>query len=481
LDLRALIAGVLESPLALLHDASGEPLTPDELRRAFAAMSAALSRPGGPRGPVGLRLARGPRSVLWALACMDAGRAFAPLGRDWPAARVSRALEVAGAVELVDDSRGGRLEAVPGARAAELPPGTLYVMFTSGSSGAPKGVLVGRAAFEAFLAAFEGRLARVGPDARALMVSELTFDMWLDDLALLLLRRCRVFVSRAGGDPFRLAEELSRLRITTVHAVPQAYALLLRAPVLSRADLSALDCARVSGSRLAPQLYRELRRCLPGAELQHGYGPTECTVYVMQRLLADDEGEDVADGAVTVGPPLAGTRARLAGPDGKELPGAGARGELWLAGPQLMSGYAGGPAAAASRFAERDGRRWYRTGDRAERDARGFYALRGRLDDALKRRGVLVSLSGLDACLQLLPGVRDSVTIAVPDPDTEHRLLSCVIAAPGAREDALMRALGEQLPADQLPDRLVLLDAFPLGETGKPDEAALARRFGSAP
>lgn len=317
-----------------------------------------------------------------------------------------------------------------------------YVIFTSGSSGAPKGVVVTHAGLPSMLAA-QVEAFDLRPGDRALWVLSPSFDASVSDVFTALTAGATLFVSRART-PEAVLSALHRHAITHVDLPPSLLPHLDpdRAPASLRAVV-------IGGEVCAEDA---VRRWAARVRLVNVYGPTEATVCTSLGVCVPDRSH-----GARIGRPLPGVDYHLV------------EGELWIGGPQVARGYLGdGPH---ERFTSLEGARVYRTGDRVERLPDGEYVFLGRIDRQLKLRGRLVAPEEIEAALTEHPEVRAAAV--------QKRRLGARDALVGffegeASADALRAHLAERLPSWMVPAWLERVVALPRGATGKIDLAALA-------
>ena len=491
-----------------------------ELRAQASQLAHLLRAQGvGPDVPVGLLLDRSIEAMVGFWGILLAGGAVVPLSLDAPAARIARQVATAGVRALVTSA--AQLDRVPAgvatialdrdaaqlAAAAETPPTDTaltpehraYILFTSGSTGEPKGVVVTHANAVHYARAISRVFAGIAPDApgdgfAALdgwhfgLISTLAADLGHTSLwpALLAGGTLHVLGRAEATEPVRFAaytsvHPLDVLKLTPGH---------LRALVGDRtgAELSVVLPRRwtvLGGEALSIAFARRLLDAGAGHVLNH-YGPTETTVGALTfQVTPSSLDAAAAQGARTVplGRPLAGGRAFVADAHGQDLP-IGIPGELLLGGPGVAVGYVGQPERTTERFVEHDGVRVYRTGDRVRWLADGALEFLGRADDQVKVRGFRVELDEIAARLRAHPAVAEAVVVlhGAADDDDTPTLVGYVVARQGGyaashAERPTAESLGEwvaaELPPYMVPGAIVLLDALPRTANGKLDRAAL--------
>ncbi|MGI3199596.1 condensation domain-containing protein [Streptomyces sp. GLT-R25] len=239
-----------------------------------------------------------------------------------------------------------------------------------------------------------------------------------------------------------------------------------------RPDLSALRWVHVGGEALpAAHVRRWFDLFGTGTRIANLYGPTEATINATCHVIDVRPDDDVQ--LLPIGRPVAGTELEVVGPDGTPC-GPGGFGELLIAGVGLTPGYLGEPDLTARAFAVRDGRRWYRSGDRVRRGEGGTLEFLGRVDDQVKIRGNRVEPGEVEAALQTHPGIARAAVTAY-----EGRLLAFVTVRPGSgRPDTrdVRGHLSDIVPPYMIPARITVVDALPLTGTGKVDRRALSDR-----
>ncbi|MFF5718383.1 amino acid adenylation domain-containing protein [Streptomyces buecherae] len=507
----------------------------------------------GPEAVVGVLLPRSPELVTSLLAVAWAGAAYLPLHPSWPAERCRAVLAAAGAIAVVtaaDDARAteaaGALPVLPPPPAGPAPgaagaprqppapahPGQLaYVMYTSGSTGVPKGVAVEQAAVLALAAdaRWDGAAHRA-----VLLHSPHSFDAATYELWVPLLRGGEVVVAPDGdADPAAWRSLLPASGATALWLTAGLFALLAHeAPEAFR----GLREVWTGGDVVSPAAVRAVRAAAPHLRIVNGYGPTETTTFATSsQLTTGHAGRDEqpataepataepataepataepattdpatveADAPLPIGTPLDGMSASVLDGALRPVPD-GVPGELYLGGAGLARGYVGQPGLTAERFvadpAGPPGARLYRTGDVVRVRADGRLDFVGRADDQVKLRGYRVEPGETEAALRALPEVAHATVVArtdlpggpalvayaVPAPAPAGQPPAAAGAAPAGDGDALGRALRERLartlPEYLVPAAVVCLERLPLTANGKLDRAALPapRRATAAP
>ena len=436
----------------------------------------------GPETVVGLAMERTARVVVALLAVLKAGGAYLPLDPALPDERLRLLLERTGAPVLVTDvervaalAPAGvavvRADADAGDHPATAPgvavdaANLAYVLFTSGSTGEPKGVAVPHGALSGYVGGVTARLELEGGMSFA-TVSTFAADLGNTAVfpALATGGTLHVIPAEATTDPAAFAAYAAEWPIDVLKAVPSHLAALLEgsAGVLPRRRLV------LGGERLTPALVERVRSASPGTRVFNHYGPTETTVGVCTHAVTGE------GATLPIGRPLAGCRLYVLDGRGSPVP-AGAAGELYVGGAQVARGYLGRPAETAARFvpdpyAGTAGARMYRTGDRVRHLADGSLEFMGRVDDQVKIRGFRVEPGEVEASLRSHPAVQDAAVVARADAAGTAQLVAYLV--PSAEEAGTVRRLlemereeGSTLPdTHDLPDGTTVFHLNP-GET----------------
>jgi amino acid adenylation domain-containing protein len=404
-------------------------------------------------------------TVVALLGVAMAGAAYVPVDPDYPEARIAYVVQDSGAaLVLTDADLDHVLDAAGDTGLAPLPvqrprpADTAYVLYTSGSTGNPKGVVVPHRALVNFLLAMRSLVGST-PQDRWLALTSLSFDISALELYLPLVTGGRVVVadsvtSRDGGTLARLIRDEG---VSHVQATPSGWRVLLTG------DFPQVT-ALTGGEPLPPRLAAELRPRV--SRLVNVYGPTETTVWSTAWEVPQHPRR------ITVGRPIANTTVHVVDPHGAPQP-IGVPGELLIGGAGVADGYLGRPELTAERFIDLAGERVYRTGDVVRRLPDGTLEFFGRSDDQVKLRGHRIELGEIAAALETRPDVRQAV-VAVRD----ENLVAFYVTGGEAEahsSEPLREHLAGLLPGSMVPARYVRLDALPLTPNGKVDRKALPR------
>ncbi|QOW18806.1 amino acid adenylation domain-containing protein [Lysobacter ciconiae] len=461
-------------------------------RRAHALAQRMRGEGVSPGDVVAVATPRSAASVVALLAVLKCGAAYLPLDPGQPPERRAFMLRDAGASVVLVGEGGDSgwpatvqpIAAVPcgpgepatGDREIAAAPAIdgdslAYVMYTSGSTGQPKGVEIRHRSIIHLVCDVD--YIELGPDTRMLHAAPLGFDASTLELWGPLLNGGRVVVhDEATPTGAGLA------RCIATHGVTTAWltAALFNAVVdEDPAYLAGLRELFTGGEALSVPHVRRMLAGAPRTRLHNGYGPTECTTFTCTWPIPHDFPASAA--RVPIGRPIGTTRVLVLDSSGEPV-ADGVTGELHVGGQGVARGYLGQPGLTAERFVpdrfSGGGGRLYRTGDLVRLRADGALEFMGRMDDQLKIRGYRIEPAEIEAVLSALPSIRASCVAPLADKAGRQRLVAyCVAEGDRYREPDLRAALAAKLPEYMLPARYVRVDALPVTANGKLDRRAL--------
>lgn len=344
-----------------------------------------------------------------------------------------------------------------------------YILYTSGSTGQPKGVTLSHANAFAFIDWCETHLA-CSDDDRFASHAPFHFDLSVFDLYV----SCRhaaplVLISEAlGKDPARLGEFLTIRRIDVWYSAPSILALLADSGGLERIGRRAPRLVLFAGEVFPITSLRRLRNLWPGSTLWNLYGPTEtnvCTAFRIPDHIPTDRAE-----AFPIGEVCDPHQARVVDEAGVDVP-PGAVGELLISGPGVMQGYFGRPELTELAFLpDTSGHRWYRTGDLVADEGGGVYRFHGRRDRMVKKRGYRIELGEVESALYRHDGVDRAAVVAKAD-ESGVSIAAFIALKPHCKGSiiAMKRHCTTYLPHYMIPDSITFLTALPTTSTDKVD------------
>ncbi len=497
---------VAEHPDAPAASFRGERLSYRDLDLRAARLAGSLARAGaGPEVVVGLLAERGLDFLAALLAILRTGGVYLPLDPDHPPERLAQVLAKSGAplVLLAERQRlkleevlallppggeiptllpiEGLLEATPPPAAKPSLSGLAYTLFTSGSTGVPKGAMVEPSGLQNHLWAKIETLGMTAADVLAQNASQ-SFDIsvWQMLAALAVGGRVHVIADEVALDAARLLKETAAEGVTVLEVVPSLLAVLLDAAVRRSGgppELPELRWLVPTGEALPPELCRRWLDLYPHVPMLNAYGPTECSDDVTHHPILMPPGAERS--TIPIGRPIPYAEIYIADRDLALLP-VGLPGELCVGGVPVGRGYLREPAKTAEAFVPdswsgRPGARIYRTGDLARFTEDGASEFLGRIDHQVKIRGFRIELGEIESVLAEFPGVREVVLLAREDHPTDRRLVAYYVPEPewGPTTAQLRGYVQAKLPEYMVPAAFVALQAMPLTANGKVDRRAL--------
>ena len=408
--------------------------------------------PTHPEGLIGRMLDEAnPRLVLTSSALMDLCRARPRLCLDQESGLFAHLSRVAPPIE---PSLGD----------------TAYLLYTSGTTGMPKGVAATQGNLVQYIQSAAQRYGFTAAD-RFISLARYTFSISLWELLsplccgghLRLLDRDEVL------SPIRLARALRD--VTVLHAGPSLLGSLFRhlsALAPAQRAFPAMRHASSGGDMVTPAVMEEMKAVFPNAELFVIYGCSEIscmgTTYRIER--------DVGQNRTYVGKPFPNVTLRVLDAQRNSVP-FGVVGEICFAGDGIVRGYWNRPELTAEKFVEIEGKRFYRTGDMGRLQGDGQLEFLGRRDYQIQLRGIRIELAGIETMVQQLGLADQCAVVARPGADGEARLIAFVVKPRNDRIATFRRALAKELPDYMLPHQVVVLESMPLTVNGKLDRNAL--------
>jgi amino acid adenylation domain-containing protein len=483
-------------------DPVGPGLTYAELRRQVDQLAGFLARKGVTRGDrVGVVVPKTTAAVVAQFAIMKSGAAYVPVDASAPVERSQRILAdcrvravfvddrtlaavpdgadtPAAGVVSVGMGQGSRTDVTrfgdalaAGGPPPEQAPGLddlAYILYTSGSTGMPKGVMLTHRNAVSFVDWCSDAFSPTEED-RFSSHAPFHFDLSVLDIYLSIKHGASLFLipEALGKSPKDLARFIEANRLTVWYSTPSILTLLLEHGQLDSVDASGLRLVFFAGEVFPVKHLRELKRRWPAPAYYNLYGPTETNVCTFARIPArvpDDREEPYP-----IGPPCSHCRGLVLDQEGREV-AVGQEGLLYISGDSVFRGYWNRPAENAAAFREIDGVRWYNTGDVVRWQPDEGYVYVGRRDRMVKRRGYRIELGEIERAIYRHPRVHEAAVVAVPDADAGVRIVAFVTVDAGGPAPSIIELktfCSRAVPAYMSPDRFIVRDRLPKTSTDK--------------
>ncbi|MFF0087435.1 amino acid adenylation domain-containing protein [Streptomyces canus] len=475
-------ARIAAHPDAIAVEDRGLRISYAELGRTAAQVAALLETAGRPPGGlVGIRMRRSWKMYAALLGIWMHGSGYVPVDPTYPQERQDYIIEDAGLALLVEDGPPGDDFALsePARRGAEptgLPDDTAYVLYTSGSTGHPKGVVLRHSSVVALLQALIAEYAFDEREVWAQFTSQ-CFDISVAETWTPLVTGARLIVvpEETAADPGVFAGLLADGAASVLSQVPTVFRYLLNSLETTGRRLPSIRHVLLCGEPVEPATVIRWYdvEVAPRAAVHNLYGPTEATVYATcqeltrQALTTLDEG-------TPIGRAMRHVETLILKEDAPAP--TGEAGEILLGGASLAWGYLGMPGHTAERFVTRPDGRWYRTGDYA-READGGLRYLGREDGQIKLRGLRIELGEIEARLNALDEVLDAAVALTRFEGGDPFLAACYVPAEGASGPVawakIRSRLADALPSYMIPMRFIEVDKLPQTLNGKLDRRRL--------
>ncbi len=414
------------------------------------------------------------------------GKTYIPIHPGYPVERAGQIFEQAGikyllartnndtytgVVTLATGEASGIAEAELACPSFSPDKTNAYILFTSGSTGVPKGVPITYYNLDSFVNAFDALGYKTDHNDRFLQMFELTFDLSVMSYLIPLSKGACVYTIPDSGMKFtNIYSVLTTHKITFALMVPSVLANLR--PYFEEIDLPDMRYSLFCGEALYKDVVSEWMRCVPEAVVENVYGPTEATIFCLTYRITDVNSISEYNGIVTIGQPMRGMEAIVVDDASAQLPD-GEKGELCLYGNQLTPGYLSAEKTREA-FFELNGKRYYHTGDIAFINEDGNFIYCGRVDHQVKIQGFRIELSEIEFHLRAITGSSNVVALAVNNP---NGLMQISVVFEGAETDAepVLEVLKTKVPPYMIPAAVHFVATFPLNTSGKTDRKALQK------
>jgi D-alanine--poly(phosphoribitol) ligase subunit 1 len=463
------------------HISDTHTLTYGELRERSDTVAAWLDEQlGDRRAPIAVHGHKEPEMLVAFLGVVKSGRPYVPIDLSIPAQRVEKIIAHAGAALTLTPAQVTEIVAKP-RRAPQRHvqrDDPYYILFTSGSTGEPKGVVITLGNLEHFLSWMTAE-QHFEPQAEVFLnQAPFSFDLSVMDLYCSLATGGTLFSVTKDhvANLKRLYEAFHVSQLTTWVSTPSFAQMCLIEKSFAEPMLPTLQRFLFCGETLAPETAAQLLERFPRAEIWNTYGPTEATVATTSVRI--DRPALQQWPTLPVGRAMPGTQVVILD-EQRQRVAEGERGEIVIAGANVSPGYLGRPDLTERAFFVVEGAPAYRTGDWG-REREGLIFFEGRMDSQVKVNGYRIELGDLEANLRALPEIADAVVLPVLKQERIEALAAIVVLAVEksgsdfAFTAQLKTRLGERLPAYMVPRKFLYVDAFPMTANGKADRRKLA-------
>lgn len=523
--MRSLVEGFCSASAAHAErpalEVGAEILTYGELDRRAAAVAATLAS-HAPDGALAAMLAyRTTAAYVGVLGILASGRGYVPLNPSFPPVRSRAMLRLSGCDTVVAAPEGAAtlrdllasaerpltvvslgLEDLPAWRAAHprhrflvpepagrridptrgtgvQPDATAYLLFTSGSTGVPKGVPVSQGNVTSYLRYVSERYGFV-PEDRFSQTFDMTFDLSVHDMfacwtsgACLVAMPHSVVMSPARFIPER--------RLTVWFSVPSVVMMMQRLRTLRSDQFPALRLSLFCGEPLLESWADAWQQAAPNSIVENVYGPTEATIAISHYRWRRERGQNrCANGVVPIGAVFASQRGVVVDPAGAVV-APGAAGELLLSGSQVTKGYLDDPEKTRRQYVEVRGLPgvWYRTGDLVSESEGGVLQYHGRVDNQVQICGHRVELQEVDQAVRAAAGTDAAMAVAWPlESGRADAVYAFVCAGPGVDPERTIAECQKTLPGYMVPKAVFVVEAMPVNSNGKIDRKRLSEMVG---
>lgn len=487
-------------------DPDGTALTYREIDARASRIAGFLVDRGVRRGDrIGLALPKTTAALTAVFGVLKAGAAYVPVDWTGPTARIETIFTDCQVRAIFADCRRADLASgseTPILLGGDMPPGAegfawetvlghppmegngperhpddlAYILYTSGSTGVPKGVTLTHRNATSFVDWCSSVFAPSEHD-RFSSHAPFHFDLSILDIYLSLKHGGTVYLipEELGKQPKDLARFIADRKLTVWYSTPAILGLLGEFGDLHKFDYSSLRTVLFAGEVFPVKQLRRVVEHWPHPAYYNLYGPTEtnvCTFAEIPTPIPGDRAEPYP-----IGWPCSHCAALVL--DGDEEVKAGSEGLLYISGPSVFSGYWGRPEESAAAFVERDGVRWYNTGDVVKQNGSDGFRYVGRRDRMVKRRGYRIELGEIERCLYQHAAIAGAAVVALPHPEAGMRIAAYLVAPVDSRPSIVELKVfcSRNLPAYMSPDVFLFLDALPMTSTNKVNYQELIRQF----
>ncbi|QRN40660.1 MAG: amino acid adenylation domain-containing protein [Neisseriaceae bacterium] len=435
---------------------------------------------------VALSLEKGPQQIIILLGVLASGATYVPIGIKQPQVRKLSILTTSESTfYIVEDSsltvKADNVRIITSKECFNSietlsEPITIssesiaYIIFTSGSTGSPKGVEVSHKAVMNTLEVVN-YLFSVSRDDISLAFSSLEFDLSIQDIfGLFNVGGSTVVINEDGRyDADYLHQQITQFKVTQLYAVPSMLEMLLSSE--QNAVMPSLRLVILGGDKISPELYYQFKRHNPRSRFAGFGGATETAIHCTYYEVKDQLNSYFT--CVPYGYPLLNNACRVVDMSGNDCANW-TIGELWIGGLGLANGYINLPDKTKEKFVQKDGQTWYRTGDLARYTNDGVVDYIGRCDNQIKLRGYRIEIDEIEGVINRIKEIKNTVVMVIKDRGVNLVAFVQVKENENITPNHIKMYLEKYLPLYMIPERIVVLDKFPLTSNDKIDRKALS-------
>ena len=403
------------------------------------------------------------------------GKAYVPLHPSWPEERISAIKEQVGCSNVLDSCDAPYMGDLLDNWAETSEDDLAYILFTSGSTGVPKGVQLTRRNIATFMDSFWKAGIDITSEDKCMQVFDLTFDVSVQSYLVALTRGACVYTVPYGHVKYLYAASLIQEQGITFGAMAPSMLTYLR-PYFEEFDASSMKACILTAEACPVELMEAWYDCAKNTEIYDFYGPTEATIYCTYYKLTRGGDNLSLNGIISIGKPLSNVQAIIIRENGTLVEGQ-EKGELCVAGDQVTPGYWKNEEKNASSFFVREGVRYYHTGDLCYWHESGNIMYSGRIDQQAKIQGFRVELGEIEHHTRLFyQNERRVVAIAFQN---AQNLTEIALFVEAQHEDSkeLVTYLRSKMPSYMIPSRIIYKPTFPLNKSEKIDRNQLKQEL----
>lgn len=415
------------------------------------------------------------------------GLCYVPLHPNWPLERCKDIIAQIQMGLILDSSKVSRYDSKIVLRTCELECSSsfikdvydikdselAYILFTSGSTGQPKGVQLSRENLASFVYAFT-QIYQLSPKDRCLQCFDLSFDLSIISYLLPLVNGACVYTVPNNVIKYAYIGELIEDQQLTFALMAPSTIKFLK-PYFDEFDCSSLKYSLFCGEALHEDITREWSMCAVNAIIDNVYGPTEDTIFCSTYRFHREGINKSYNGVLSIGQPMANCGMEVFN-ENREICAVDELGELCLSGKQLTPGYHNNEAKNQEAFFVKDGVRWYRSGDLCYKDADGDIMYSGRLDHQAKIQGYRVELGEIEYHAHEYLKDKNVVCLAYDNQDGIAEIAMFIEAEPSDSSD-MLSYMRNKMPAYMIPSQIIFISSFPINQNGKTDKKALKEKI----